>query len=146
MAYTDDLHSLSHTKWNCKYHIVFVPKYRRKAFYEARRLEVGQMLRQLCEWKGIKIIEAEVCMDHVHMLVEIPPKMSVSDFVGFLKGKSALMIFDKHPEMGSKWDRSFWARGYYVKTIGSVNEETVKQYIMNQIEESQKEDTRNKPL
>ena len=117
MAYTDDLHSLSHTKWNCKYHIVFAPKYRRKAFYEARRLEVGQMLTQLCEWKGIKIIEAEVCMDHVHMLVEIPPKMSVSGFVGYLKGKSSQMIFEKWANARFKYrSRSFWCRGYYVDT------------------------------
>ena len=85
MGYTDDLHSLSHTKWNCKYHIVFAPKYRRKTFYESRRFDVGRMLRQLCEWKHVNIIEAEVCVDHVHMLVEIPPKMSVSGFVGYLK-------------------------------------------------------------
>lgn len=86
--YTDDLHSLSHTKWNCKYHIVFAPKYRRKAFYDARRLEMGKILRDLCEWKNVNIIEAEVCPDHIHMLVEIPPKMSVSGFVGYLKGRA----------------------------------------------------------
>lgn len=89
--YTDDLHSLSHTKWNCKYHIVFAPKYRRKEFYDARRLEIGKILRQLCEWKGVNIIEAEVCKDHIHMLVEIPPKMSISGFMGFLKSKSTLI-------------------------------------------------------
>ena len=94
MGYTDDLHSLSHTKWNCKYHIVFAQKYRRKAFHESRKLDVGRMLRQLCEWKHVNIIEAEVCVDHVHMLVEIIPKMSVSGFVGYLKGKSSQMIFD----------------------------------------------------
>ena len=112
MAYTDDLHSLSHTKWNCKYHIVFAPKYRRKAFYEARRLEVGQMLRQLCDWKGVTIIEAEVCPDHVHMLVEIPPKYSVSQFMGYLKGKSSLMIYEKWENMKYKYrNRQFWCRG-----------------------------------
>ena len=96
---TNDLHSLSHTKWNCKYHVVFAPKYRRKAFYEARRLEVGKILRDLCEWKGVNIIEAEVCVDHVHMLIEIPSKMCVSGFMGYLKGKSSLMIFQKYGNM-----------------------------------------------
>ena len=118
--------SLAHTKWTCKYHIVFAPKYRRKIVYNQYRKDLGEILRQLCQWKGVEIIEGHLMPDHVHMLAGIPPKMSVSDFVGFLKGKSALMIFDKHPEMGSRWDRSFWARGYYVKTIGSVDEETVK--------------------
>ena len=114
--------------------------------YGKVRDDVREIIRTLCRYRKVEIVAGAVCIDHVHLCVNIPPKMSVSDFVGFLKGKSALMIFDKYPEMGSKWDRSFWARGYYVKTIGSVNEETVKQYIMNQIEESQKEDTRNKPL
>ena len=113
MGYTDDLHSLSHTKWNCKYHIVFAPKYRRKAFYESRRLDVGRMLRQLCEWKHVNIIEAEVCVDHVHMLVEIPPKMSVSGFVGYLKGKSSQMIFERWANARFKYrNRSFWCRGF----------------------------------
>ena len=93
--YTNDLHSLSHTKWNCKYHVVFAPKYRRKAFYDARRIEVGKILRDLCEWKGVTIIEAEVCIDHVHMLLEIPPKMSVSSFMGYLKGKSSQIIYER---------------------------------------------------
>ena len=93
--YTDDLHSLSHTKWNCKYHVVFAPKYRRKAFYDARRVEIGKILRDLCNWKGVNILEAEVCVDHVHMLIEVPPKMSVSGFMGFLKGKSSQMIYEK---------------------------------------------------
>ena len=89
-----DMNSLSHTSWNCKYHVVFAPKYRRKAFYGNRRLEIGKILRKLCEWKGVNIIEAEVCVDHVHMLLEIPPKMSVSGFMGYLKGKSSLMIYE----------------------------------------------------
>ena len=92
----NDIHSLSHTAWNCKYHIVFAPKYRRKVFYEEKRQDVGAILRELCKWKGVNIIEAEVCIDHVHMLVEIPPKMSVSSFMGFLKGKSSLMIYEKY--------------------------------------------------
>ena len=91
----NDIHSLSHTKWNCKYHIVFAPKYRRKVFYESKRLEVGEILRELCKWKDVEIIQAEVCPDHIHMLVSIPPKMSVSSFMGFLKGKSSLMIYER---------------------------------------------------
>ena len=141
-----DKSSLTHASWECQYHIVFIPKYRRKVMYGKVRDEVREIIRTLCRYRKVENVAGAVCIDHVHLCVNIPPKMSVSDFVGFLKGKSALMIFDKHPEMGSKWDRSFWARGYYVKTIGSINEETVKQYIKNQIEESQKEDTRNKPL
>jgi putative transposase len=135
MAYTDDLHSLSHTKWNCKYHIVFAPKYRRKAFYEARRLEVGQMLRQLCEWKGVNIIEAEVCPDHINKLVEIPPKKSVSGFVGYLKGKSSQMIFERWSNARFKYrNRSFWCRGYYVDTVGK-NTKKIAEYIQNQLKE-----------
>ena len=135
MAYTDDLHSLSHTKWNCKYHIVFAPKFRRKEFYEARRPDVGQMFRQLCDWKGVNIIEAEVCPDHVHMLVEIPPKMSVSGFVGYLKGKSSQMIFEKWSNARFKYrNRSFWCRGYYVDTVGK-NTKKIQEYIQNQLKE-----------
>ncbi len=141
-----DKSSLAHTSWECQYHIVFIPKYRRKVMYGKAVSYTREIIRTLCRYKKVEIVAGAVCIDHVHLCVNIPPKMSVSDFVGFLKGKSALMIFDKHPEMGSKWDRSFWARGYYVKTIGSVDEETVKGYIVNQIEESQREDTRNKPL
>ena len=141
-----DKSSLAHARWECQYHIVFIPKYRRKVMYGKVRDDVREIIRTLCRYRKVEIVAGAVCIDHVHLCVKIPPKMSVSDFVGFLKGKSALMIFDKHAEMGSKWDRSFWARGYYVKTIGSVDEETVKRYIVKQIEESQKEDTRNKPL
>ena len=135
MGYTDDLHSLSHTKWNCKYHIVFAPKYRRKAFYESRRLDVGRMLRQLCEWKHVNIIEAEVCVDHIHMLVEIPPKMSVSGFVGYLKGKSSQMIFERWANARFKYrNRSFWCREYYVDTVGK-NSKAIGEYIRNQLKE-----------
>lgn len=131
----NDVHSLSHTKWNCKYHIVFAPKYRRKVFYEEKRLEVGAILRQLCNWKGVNIIEAEVCIDHVHMLVEIPPKMSVSSFMGYLKGKSSLMIFEKWGNMKYKYrNREFWCRGYYVDTVGK-NTKKIKEYIAHQLEE-----------
>ncbi len=107
--------SLAHTTWNCKYHIVFAPKYRRKVFYKEKRREVGKILRTLCEWKKVKILEAEVCPDHVHMLLEIPPKVSVSSFMGYLKGKSSLMIYEKYPELKYKYrNREFWCRGYYV--------------------------------
>ena len=99
----NDIHSLSHTKWNCKYHIVFAPKYRRKVFYGEKRAEIGAILRELCNWKGVNIINAEVCLDHVHMLVEIPPKMSVSGFMGFLKEKSSLMIYEKFGNMKFKY-------------------------------------------
>ena len=115
----DDAHSLSHTKWNCKYHVVFAPKYRRKAFYGERRLDIGGILRKLCEWKGVNILEAEVCLDHVHMLLEIPPKMSVSSFMGYLKGKSSLMIYEKWGNARYQYrNREFWCRGYYVDTVG----------------------------
>ena len=133
--YSDDLHSLSHTKWSCKYHIVFAPKYTRKAFYDARRIEIGGILRQLCEWKGVNIIEAEVCIDHVHMLVEIPPKMSVSGFMGFLKGKSSQIIYERWANARYKYrSREFWCRGYYVDTVG-MNTKKIKEYIANQLKE-----------
>ena len=121
-----DSSSLSHCKWECQYHIVFIPKYRKKKLYGLVRDDVREIIRTLCKYKKVEIIAGAVCADHVHLCVSIPPKLSVSDFVGYLKGKSALIIFDKHPEMGNKWDRSFWARGYYVSTVGNVDEETVK--------------------
>ena len=133
-------HSLAHTRWNCKYHIVFAPKYRRKAFYDARRVEVGQILRKLCEWKGVNIIEAEVCLDHVHMLIEIPPKMSVSTFMGYLKGKSSLMIFQKFGNMKFAYrNREFWCKGYYVDTVGK-NTVAIKNYIANQLKQDREAD------
>ena len=136
----NDIHSLSYTKWCCKYHIVFAPKYRRKAFYGARRLEIGAILRNLCEWKDINILEAEVCIDHVHMLIEIPPKMSVSGFMGFLKGKSNQMIYEKWGNARFKYrNRSFWCRGYYVDTVGK-NTKIIKEYIANQLKEDQASD------
>ena len=134
-----DSHSLSHTKWECQYHIVFIPKYRRKVLYGKIRADVREIIRILCKYKKVEIIEGAVCKDHVHLCLSIPPKMSVSDFMGYLKGKSALMIFDRHPELGEKWNREFWARSYYVSTIGNVNEEMVKKYIREQEEESYKE-------
>ena len=133
----NDVHTLSHTTWNCKYHIVFAPKYRRKVFYGEKRLEIGAILRELCEWKGVKIITAEVCPDHVHMLVEIPPKMTVSGFMGFLKGKSSIMIYQKWGNMKYKYrNRSFWCRGYYVDTAGK-NDKVIDAYIKNQLKEDE---------
>lgn len=114
----NDVNSLSHTSWNCKYHIVFAPKYRRKVFYGQKRKEIGEILRKLCEWKKVNIIEAEVCPDDIHMLVEIPPKYSVSSFMGYLKGKSSLMIYEKYPELKYKYrNQEFWCRGYYVDAV-----------------------------
>lgn len=131
----NDIHSLSHTKWNCKYHIVFAPKYRRKVFYGEKRAEIGKILRELCNWKKVNIINAEVCPDHVHMLLEIPPKYSVSSFMGFLKGKSSIMIYEKWGNMKYKYrNREFWCRGYYVDTVGK-NTKAIDAYISNQLKE-----------
>jgi len=124
--------SLAHTRWMCKYHIVFSPKYRRKAIYGQYRESIGRILRELCGYKGVEIIEGHLMVDHVHMLVSIPPKISVSSFMGYLKGKSALMIFDKHANLKYKFgNRPFWAEGYYVSTVG-LNEATIKKYIEEQ--------------
>ena len=125
-------HSLSHTKWTCKYHIVFTPKYRRKAIYNQYRKDLGEILRLLCKYKGVEIIEGHLMPDHVHMLVEIPPKYAISNFVGYLKGKSSLMMFDKHANLKYKYgNRHFWAEGYYVSTVG-LNDEIVAKYIREQ--------------
>ncbi len=129
--------TLAHTSWNCKYHIVFVPKFRKKVFYGEKRTEIGAILRKLCEWKQVNILEAEVCSDHVHMLVEIPPKVSVSGFVGYLKGKSSLMIYEKYKSLQFKYrNREFWCRGYYVDTTGK-NTSRIAAYIQNQLKEDQ---------
>ena len=136
----NDNKSLAHTKWNCKYHIVFAPKYRRKIFYEEKRAEIGKVLRELCGWKGVTLLEGEVCPDHVHILVEIPPKMSVASFMGFLKGKSSLIINERHGNLKYKHgNRSFWCRGYYVDTVGK-NAKRITEYIQNQLEEDKLED------
>ena len=133
----NDIHSLSHTKWTCKYHVVFAPKYRRKVFYEEKRAEVGKILRQLCEWKGVNIVEAEVCPDHVHMLIEIPPKIAVSSFMGYLKGKSSTMLYEQFGELKYKYrNREFWCKGYYVDTVGK-NTSRIAEYIKNQLKEDQ---------
>ena len=129
--------SLAHTKWNCKYHIVFAPKYRRQIIYGKIRVEVGKILRELCDRKGVEIIEAECCPDHIHMLVSIPPKISVSTFMGYLKGKSSLMIFDRFANLKYRYgNRQFWCRGYYVDTTGK-NTQKIKEYIANQLKEDQ---------
>ena len=124
--------SLAHIKWNCKYHIVFAPKYRRKEIYGEKKKEIGKILRQLCEWKGVEIIEATACVDHIHMLVSIPLKMSVSAFVGFLKGKSSLMIFERFSNLKYKYGyRLFWCRWFYVDTVGR-NKKAIEEYIRGQ--------------
>ena len=133
----NDIHSLSHTKWNCKYHIVFAPKYRRKVFYQEKKTAIGKILRQLCEWKGVNIIEAEVCPDHIHMLVEIPPKISISSFMGYLKGKSSTMLYEQFGELKYKYrSREFWCKGYYVDTAGK-NASRIAEYIRNQLKEDE---------
>ncbi len=137
-----DNYSLSHTKWSCQYHIVFISKYRKKIMYGKVKIDMREIIKTLCKYKKVEIIEGAVCEDHVHLCISVPPKISISDFVGYLKGKSALMIHDRHPELASKWNRAFWARGYYVTTIGNVNKETIKKYIREQEEETKKEDTR----
>ena len=127
--------SLAHTKWNCKYHIVFAPKYRRKVFFEEKRAEIREILRELCKWKGVEIIEGEICPDHVHILVAIPPKISVSGFMGYLKGKSSLLIFQKYGNMKFAYrNREFWCRGYYVDTAGK-NTSRIAEYIKHQLDE-----------
>ena len=131
----DNNNSLAHSKWNCKYHIVFAPKYRRQVIYGKIYKDIGVILRKLCEQKGVEIHEAELCKDHVHMLVSIPPKMSVSQFMGYLKGKSSLMIFDRHANLKYKYgNRHFWCRGYYVDTVGR-NRKAIEEYIRNQLQE-----------
>lgn len=133
----DNNNSLAHTVWNCKYHVVFAPKYRRKVFYGSKRIEIGKILRKLCEFKKVTIIEGEVCPDHVYMLLEIPPKMSVSGFMGYLKGKSSLMIYQKWGNMKFKYrNREFWCRGYYVDTAGK-NTKKIAEYIQNQLKEDE---------
>ena len=128
----NDDSSLSHTRWNCKYHIVFAPKYRRKVIYGQLKKDIANILSMLCKRKGVHIVEAEMCSDHVHMLVEIPPSISVSSFVGYLKGKSTLMIFERHANLKYKFgNRHFWSEGYYVSTVG-LNEATIKKYIQDQ--------------
>ncbi len=136
-----DSKSLSHTKWECQYHIVFIPKYRKKILYGRLREDVRERLITLCGYKNVEIVAGAVCIDHVHICVSILPKLSISNFMGYLKGKSALMIYEKHPEVQSKWDKSFWARGYYIATVDNITESIVKKYIATQSEGSMKEDS-----
>ena len=129
--------SLAHTKWMCKYHIVFAPKYRRKVIYNQLRKDIGEILKELCKYKGVEIIEGHMMPDHIHMLVSIPPKYSVSSLMGYLKGKSALMIFKRHANLKYKYgNRHFWCEGYYVSTVG-LNEETIRKYIEGQEQRDQ---------
>ena len=127
--------SLAHTKWNCKYHIVFAPKYRRQVIYGKIKVDIGKMLRKLCEYKQIEILEAEACKDHIHMLISVPPKYSISQVIGYLKGKSSLMIFEKYANLKYKYgNRHFWCRGFYVDTVGR-NKKAIAEYIRNQLHE-----------
>ena len=130
-----DTDSLAHTKWNCKYHIVFAPKYRRQVIYGKIKADIGKMLRKLCEYKQIEILEAEACKDHIHMLISVPPKYSISQVMGYLKGKSSLMIFEKYANLKYKYgNRHFWCRGFYVDTVGR-NKKAIAEYIRNQLHE-----------
>ena len=134
-----DNKSISHTRWKCQYHIVFIPKYRKKVLYGKVREDVREILNTLCNYKNVEIIAGAVCVDHVHLSVAIPPKLSVSDFMGYLKGKSTLMLYDRYPELQSKWDKAFWARGYYVDTVGR-NKKQIAEYIRNQLQEDEMAD------
>ena len=130
-----DTESLSHTKWRCKYHIVFAPKYRRRIIYGKLRGDIGKILRQLCLRKNVEILEANACIDHIHMLVSIPPTLSVAEFMGYLKGKSSLIIFERHAQLKYRYgNRKFWCKGYYVDTVGR-NKEVIKKYIREQLQE-----------
>ena len=124
--------NLSHTRWNCKYHIIWIPKYRRKVIYGKYRKAIGSIIRELCSYKGLEIVEGSACVDHIHLCLKIPPKFSVASIMGYIKGKSALMIFDRFSNLKYKFgNRHFWAKGYYVSTVG-LNEQTIKKYIREQ--------------
>ena len=136
----NEINGTAHSKYRCEYHIVFAPKYRRKEIYGQLKKDIGEILRKLCEQKGVEIIEAEACPDHIHMLVSVPPYLSIAQFMGFLKGKSSLMIFDRHANLKYKCgQRSFWCRGYFVDTVGK-NETAIRNYIRNQLEEDYAKD------
>lgn len=141
-----DNRSISHTCWKCQYHIVFIPKYRKKVLYGKVKDDVREIIDALCKYKNVEIIAGAVCVDHVHVSVAIPSKLSVWNFIGYLKGKSTLMLYDRHPEMQSKWDKVFWARGYYVETIGNVTDEAAQKYIKEQDKELRKEDSKSTAL
>lgn len=129
-----DNQSIQHTRWNCTYHILFIPKYRRKIMYGQTKKDIVDILKKLCEMKQVQLIDGKVCRDHVHMYVGIPPKYSISEVMSYLKGKNTLMMFDRRPEYRSRGDKHFWARGYFVASVGNVNEETIREYIQNQEE------------
>ena len=132
---SNEIKSLAHSKYRCQYHVVFAPKYRRKVIYRKLRKDIGEILRKLCEQKNAEIIEAEACVDHIHMLVSIPPYISIAQFMGYIKGKSSLMIFDRHANLKYKYGtRNFWCRGYYVDTVGR-NKKVIAEYIKNQLED-----------
>jgi len=124
--------SISHTSWKCQYHFVFIPKYRRKSLYGKVKADLRDIILKLCKYKHVNIIEGAICKDHVHLCIELPPNISVSNFMGYIKGRSAIMIFDRYPEYRSKWDQKFWATGYYVTTVGEITEEAIKKYIEEQ--------------
>ena len=141
-----DINSLSHSKWRCQYHIVFAPKYRRQVIYQEIKADIGQILRKLCEQKGVEIIEANACPDHIHMLISIPPKYSVSQIMGYLKGKSSLMIYEQFGDLKFKYrNREFWCRGYYVDTTGK-NTKKIQEYIKHQLDEDKLGDQLSIPL
>ena len=136
----NDIRHSAHSTWRCQYHIVFTPKYRRKAIYKELRADIGYILRKQCEEKKVEIIEAEACADHIHMLVSVPPHLSIAQFMGYLKGKSTLMIFDRHANLKYKYgSRHFWSRGYYVDTVGR-NKKAIEEYIRNQFIEDEMQD------
>ena len=140
----NEIKSTAHSKYRCEYHIVFAPKYRRKEIYGQLKKDIGEIIRKLCEQKAVEIIEAEACPDHIHMLVSIPPYLSIAQFMGYLKGKSAMMIFERHANLKYKFgNRNFWATGYYVSTVG-INTATVQKYIREQEKQDQIEDSLNK--
>ena len=135
MNKSNDISSLAHTTWECKYHIVFAPKFRRQEIYGKLKMEIGAMIRELCRRKEVEIIEAEACKDHIHLLVSIPPKLSIASFMGYLKGKTTLMIFERHANLKYKYgNRVFWCTGYYVSTVGK-NKKVIESYIRNQLRE-----------
>ena len=143
MKKDNEIKSSAHSRYRCQYHIVFAPKYRRQVIYGQIKKDIGEILRKLCVQKGVEIIEAEACSDHIHMLVSIPPHISVSQFMGYLKGKSSLMIFDRHANLKYKYgSRTFWCRGYYVDTVGR-NKKVIAEYIKNQLEEDYAHDQRS---
>ena len=137
-----DSYSLSHSRYKCQYHVVFIPKYRKRIMYGKLKADVREIIKRLCDYRNIEIIEGAVCADHVHLCLSIPPSEKVSDVIAYIKGKSALMIHDKYPEKLNRSSKSYFHRVYYVETLGTITEQAVKEYIQQQKEESKREDTR----